>query len=118
MCRAPSAAAHREGVLHAVAEVLLLAESDALVLGQSRFPGAALLLSHSVRRSLLVILDKACRRHAPPPSAGAPSLAPPPPNETASPYALRCVGSANAYSAVHLQDAEGRLRADRFLAYF
>ena len=53
---------HREHVLHTVAELLLLAESDILILGRSRFPLAALLLSHTCTEAYHLFLDRRCRK--------------------------------------------------------
>ena len=52
---------HRHTVMSTVAEMLLLAESRALVIGRSRFSLAALLLSSSHVAALHVYLDPRCR---------------------------------------------------------
>ena len=56
-----SEAERRAGVLHAVAELWSLAQASVLILGRSRFPVAALLLSPSCRQSLHLFLDRTCR---------------------------------------------------------
>ena len=110
-CGAPSDGGRRTSLLHTVAELLLLSESDVLVLGRSRFPMAALLLSRSCKQALFLFLDRRCRRknarRMPTLDLGARNR-----------KALRCVGTEFAYSARRLQDPRGRLLHDGTLDMF
>ena len=130
-----SEAERRAGVLHAVAELWSLAQASVLILGRSRFPVAALLLSPSCRQSLHLFLDRTCRpkrrrRGRAVAAAAATATAGgvgQPHHEAAVPLldmrethrkALRCIGTDGAYSARRLQDAQGRLLTDGMLSNF
>ena len=85
-----------------VAELLLLAESDVLVLSTSRYATAALLLCARCRQALFVSTDKLCARSP----AGAVWYA-------ASPTRpLSCVGPRGGFSAIELMDARGEIESD------
>ena len=90
-----------------VAELLLLAESDALVLSASRFATAALLLCRNCRQALFVTTDKLCART--PDGAVWYAASPTRP--------LSCIGPRGGFSAVELMDAHGEIETDvpRFL---
>ena len=132
-----AAAARRAKVLHTIAELYLLSEADVLVLGRSRFPMAALLLSRTCRASLHLFLDRRCRRarrprplimnstaerpfapstleQSEPPAFDASALS----RGTSSRKALRCFGTGAEYSARTLQGVDGRLQHDGMLSYF
>ena len=129
----PTESAHREAVLHTVAELLLLSEVDMLVLGRSRFPMAALLLSKRCRAAYHLYLDRACRRARKPYASEMAHFAPAQLiqnehsrffDETGNQPAghsrrvLRCFGTGGAYSARSLQDAQGNLLRDGMLSNF
>ena len=121
-----SAAERRTRVLLTVAELMLLSESRVLVLGRSRFPVAALLLSRSCRQSFHLFLDRRCRRGGRSQrlvgAAAARSL-----TEEAVPMldmnsrnrrAMRCIGTDGAYTARRLQDGNGQLLQDGMVSMF
>ena len=129
-CGAPKAE-RRERVLRTVAELVLLSQSHVLVLGRSRFPVAALLLSSSCREAYHLFQDKRCRRRAPAraeaAAAAEPVFVPARLEQSASPpfdeatgqrKVLRCFGTRSAYSARTLQDGTGRLLPDGMLSNF
>ena len=102
-------------MLQTVAEMLLLAESDALVLGRSRFAYAALLLSRTIQQSYHLTLDRPCQTRR---GRKRVHLA----NNDGS-WAARCVGEGGFYSVRALHDGQGALRPDanggpRFLMRF
>ena len=126
-----SAAERRAGVLRTVAELWALAQASVLILGRSRFPVAALLLSPSCRQSLHLFLDRTCRPRrrrrgradaaATATTGGAAQLLAAIPSLQLSEThrkALRCIGTDGAYSARRLQDAQGRLLTDGMLSNF
>jgi hypothetical protein len=128
-----SAATHRDHVLRTVAELLLLSEAHVLVLGRSRFPMAALLLSGTCRESHHLFLDKRCRRRQRGRTPRAADIAFAPeqletyatPEVVAIPTArrpghrmLQCFGASAAYSARSLQEPDGSLEADPILNNF
>lgn len=85
-------------MLQTVAELLLLAESDVLVIGRSRFAYAALLLSPRCRQTFHITIDRRRalrnrRCHTTP-------------NGT---WAMRCIGPEQKYSVRMLQDSNGDL---------
>ena len=144
---------HRARVLRVVAELLLLAEAPVIVMGRSRFPMAALLLSPICQQAFVLFQDRTCRRRRrrrqgsakasatsasaadrmgaheswrdpvqtlPLTPADVPASGDPVPRLvlTGTRKALRCVGTAQAYSARRLLDAEGRLVQDGMLSNF
>jgi hypothetical protein len=85
-----------QSILQTVAELLLLAESDVLVIGRSRFAYAALLLSRTCQQTFHVTIDRRRRWrrcHSTP-------------NGT---WAMRCIGPDRQYSVRMLQDDDGAL---------
>ena len=117
---------HREHVLHTVAELLLLAESDILILGRSRFPLAALLLSHTCTEAYHLFLDRRCRK-APRYGKSTPFAAGDLKHQYVQPWiqinkwsrkVLKCFGASRAYSARALHDEDGWLRRDEMLVNF
>ena len=104
----PGGERRRLEMVETVAEVLLLGESDALVIGRSRFAYVALLLSKTCRRAFHVTLDRRCRPYATSEGvrrANARYVAARP-DET---WAARCIGPDGQYSVRSLVDATGAL---------
>ena len=106
----------RAEMVQTVAEMLLLAESDALVLGRSRFAYVALLLSRTIRQSFHLTLDRSrmCQSRWRKKRARLRSDAS---------WTMRCVGTGGLYSIRALQDERGAFRSDahggpRFLMRF
>ena len=113
-------------------------QAHILIFGRSRFPMAALLLSHSCTEALHLYQDKRCARRRTAPShalseasrgggvgrqkslrqlmrAESTQL---PKYFDGSRRVHRCFGTGNAYAARTLQDEVGRLQQDGMLSYF